>query len=366
MTERELRERFDVKLELPAIVEERMGAAYAQVRKNGAHTMKKQNARRSIRALLVLAAVIAALGIGATGVYMVTRTAIVLPSIVPALEGLFGNEGRPSTEGRTGYYEERDLIYDLPDEERVSLDDQAAIAIFKDYLPEAAYAWQVGEYIFTVESYLLDEGAGMGKIYYSLARKGGVEGLTIDPAEGVWCNGEGISLVFRSPVGEMPPLNYRTYLDEGRTTEDKMFFALSFVNTKECDASDGVRIEFCDKPVKTEKERLKNAEILFLPGIKSLPNTVINDSVTGAEVIQLSAIGMIINTPNGEEPRYVALDYADGIRYVVSDRQNNIRNTNYELIAAHSEAICYCFNRLVDPSQVVSVTVDGHVYTAKQ
>lgn len=62
----------------------------------------------------------------------------------------------------------------------------------------------------------------------------------------------------------------------------------------------------------------------------------------------------------------VTLRYADRTEYVVKSDANNIENYDYVLGSAHAgKALQLCFNRLVNPSQVVCVTVDGHVYAVK-
>lgn len=367
MTEQELRERLNADLELPAIVENRMEAAYVQVREKGGHTMKKKSVRRSVRTLVVLAAVIAALGIGATGIYMVTRAEVALPTTKPAMEGLFGNESRPSTSGQTWYYKEKDTIVNLPDEERVPVDDQAAVALLNGYLPEVAYAWQLGEYTFTVESYLLDEGSGTGKIYYTLERAGGLENVfTFQPDGEIWYNnGEVLDLRIMNAFDN-------SYADESRTTEEKLCVAASFAycNFKQKDVSamkaeDGVSFEFVSK----DGDGVKSTDILTLPGLKSLPNEMAYNAVGEVKAI-FSAIGIKlvhIELAEGEtDTREVTLQYADGTEYVVKSDANNIKNYDYALGSAHAgESFQLCFNRLVDPSRVVSVTVDGHVYAVK-
>ncbi len=69
-----------------------------------------------------------------------------------------------------------------------------------------------------------------------------------------------------------------------------------------------------------------------------------------------------------DEVDYISLDYADGTRYVVRDDINGLDNTDYGLISGErpDRDLRLVFNRLVDPSQVVSVTVDGHRYEVTQ
>ena len=76
--------------------------------------------------------------------------------------------------------------------------------------------------------------------------------------------------------------------------------------------------------------------------------------------------GDIIRLEAGDidEVRYIALEYSDGTRYVVSDDGKNLQNTEYALALGsrpEMELIC-CFNRLVDLEQVSAVVIDGQVY----
>lgn len=362
MTEQELREILGGPVEVPDVVEEKMAAAYARLR-----TGERRPARRQgLRTALALAAAAAVLCAGATAGYWITRTEVTVEESKPAIvEGLFGDNSRPSVEEQTKVEEDGSLSLNLPNRERVPVELPEALAVVGDYLPDTGYAWTVGDYTLTVETYLLDQETGTGKIYFLLERPGGLEGVEIAPEDGeVWFNGEGIALTFWA--GENAQVGYRIYADQARTTDTALAGVVSFaVAEGEGDrwqAADGLKIGFHDLRLNqnSEKDVSLLAE-LELPGTESLPAVTAVDSDTGECAAVLSAIGIALDAQDVDEIDSVVLHYADGSSYVVRDETQNLDNTEYALGCGSRPdmTLCLCFNRLVDPTQVVSVTVNG-------
>ena len=114
MTERQLHEALTQPVELPAEVEERLKEACAQA---GGRT-EKRRPRRVLRTGLLAACLAAGLCLAATAGYAVVRGEKV-PDPGAALEGLFGNESRPSLQAQTEFDETGKQILALPDRERV-------------------------------------------------------------------------------------------------------------------------------------------------------------------------------------------------------------------------------------------------------
>lgn len=103
----------------------------------------------------------------------------------------------------------------------------------------------------------------------------------------------------------------------------------------------------------------------------SLPAVTVTNPETGELSAAFSAIGMMVDTrylttylPDGYEVHdsigYLALEYTDGTSYVVRD--SGLDNADYACSDEHSTQTRFCFNRLVDPSQVTAVIVDGQRY----
>lgn len=384
MTEHELQERFGAELVLPTAVDEKWACALSEIRAGG-RPQSGHGRRRGARILLALAAAVAALCAGAAGVYLTSHGAM--------LEMFFGNETRPSIREKAAFNERGEQTLALPNEERVPMDGEQAEALVGEYISDGGYAWTIGEYILTVEEYLLDETAGTGRIYYTLERPGGVEGLTISPEDGeVWPNGEGVTVVFcvRKGDGNWWPVGERSYADLSRSTPDKLCIALSLAEGEDWKAEDGLTIEFRDLRLNENSGThldVSLVETLVLPGVKTLPSVQAFDGAGECRAV-FSAVGLKLidpPAPDGDSVRYLALRYADGTEYVVRDSEHNIRNSSYELGSSsggyatydaenhtftehppaevREETNQYCFNRLVDPRQVVSIVVDGEEYT---
>lgn len=369
MTEFELKKTLGQEIEIPLGVEERIHQACAQVRpapRAGRRT------RRPLRTALVAAAMVAALSISAAAVYAVNHG--------PAFQMFFGNESRPSVEAQQEYDEYGRLSLNLPDTERVPVDEDLAENLVGDYLPDASYTWQIGEYTLTVEDYLLDEHTGTAKIYYILSRPGGVEGLTVFPQDGnVAVDGTGIGLphfcVLQGEIGSYfdgswMPLHENTYLDQSRSTEDTFYLVASLAG-EGWSAADGLHVEFHDLRLKDESGQglyVGLVETVELPAVESLPAVTVTDPETGEMAACFSAIGMVLDARHvepGSYVKYVALEYADGTSYVVKDSVANVDNSEYGVYNLDNTQLRLCFNRLVDPERVVAVTVDGTTYSVK-
>lgn len=362
MTEQELRERLSRPVELPPEVEESIAAACAQAERAAG----KRGPRRGMRTLLVAAVMAGVLCMATAAGYAAVRGEV-LPDLAAAVEALFGNERRGSTQAQEAYDDLGRQTLNLPDRERMPVDGEQALALVGDYLPETGYVWQVGEYTLTVESYLLDEHTGTGRVYFTLERPGGVEGLTVSPEDGeTWADGSGIALNFCTLDGDgtWRPMSGRFYADQGRSTEEKLFLTAALGEETGWRAADGLRIRFLDlrRNLDSERDRSLVAE-LELPGLASLPAAELTDLETG-ERAALSAIGLLLRGPDVDQVGRVEVEYADGTSYVVIDWTADLDNTEYALGWTGPEGwdLALVFNRLVDPAQVVSVTVDGRVY----
>lgn len=295
MTEQELREILGGPVEVPEVVEEKMTAAYARLRTGE----KRPARRRGLRTVLALAAAAAVLCAGAAAGYWITRTEVTVEERRPAVvEGLFGDSSRPSVEEQTKTEEDGSLSLNLPNRERVPVELPEALAVVGDYLPDTGYAWTVGDYTLTVETYLLDQESGTGKIYFLLERPGGLEGVEIAPEDGeVWFNGKGIALTFRA--GGDAQVGYRIYADQARTTDTALAGVASFAVAEgkeyRWQAADGLVIGFHDLRLNqnSEKDVSLLAE-LELPGTETLPAVTAVDPDMGDRAATLSAIGISI------------------------------------------------------------------------
>ena len=161
MPEPDLRELLARPVEVPPEVEARLAAACAQA----GHSAGKKRPRRGLRTLVLAACLTAALCVGAAAGYTVVREEK-FPDLDAAVEAMFGNQGRDSVEATVEYDETGGMSLNLPNQERVPVDAAQAEALVGEYLPGTGYVWQVGDYTLTVESYLLDEHTGTGRVYF--------------------------------------------------------------------------------------------------------------------------------------------------------------------------------------------------------
>ena len=386
MTEFELKKTLGQEIEIPSEVEDRIQKACAQAKPA---PRAGRRSRRPLRTALVAAAAIAALSISAAAAYSIVRGEVPT-DIGAALEGFFGDESRSSVENNPVYDEYGHLILNLPNKEQVPVDEEQAEALVGSYLPDSGYVWQVGEYTVTVENYLLDENAGTAKIYYTLERPGGVEGIFVNPEDGsIGWDGSGISpLLFSALVdGEWRHMAGGTgiYADQSRSTEDKLCVIEALALPESWSASDGLHVEFHDLRLKDESGRglyVGLVATMELPGLESLPAVTVTDQETGDPVAVFSAIGMKVW---GELDTIddIVLTYSDGSEYVVEDKAAYIQNYDYAVWNAsqrnkvfdeelgafvwdrpelEKRTLHLCFNRLVDPQLVTAVTIDGTRY----
>lgn len=350
MTELELKKILGQEIEIPDQVEERIRQACAQAKPA---QQKVRRSRRPLRIGAVAVAACAALSVGALAVNFSSHGAV--------YQAFFGNESHTSTVYTEEYDEYGNLRVGSLNEERVPVDEEQAEALVGEYLEDTGYVWQVGEYTLTVESYLLDENTGTAKVSYSLHRPGGIEGAVVDGSTGhIYIDGGNLphfcALIQneeRASFGTYIPFAGHDRVDLTRSAEDTLYITSSMAEA-DWSAADGMQIEF-------------EEETLVLPAMESLPAVTVNDPETGEPAAIFSAIGLKIWVDDMDRVDYVALTYADGTQYVLKDKASNLYNTDYA--CGHGKRpnmeVQYCFNRLVDPEQVVAVTVNGTIYTVE-
>lgn len=377
MTEFELRQGLGQDIELPREIEDRLSQACAQAREGRRPIEKRRRPMRAVRTALAAAVVGAALCAGAGAVYMVNHSG--------ALQAFFGNESYPSTE-YTEYYDEFGNFYITSmNNERVPVDDEQAEALVGAYLSDEGYVWQVGEYTMTIESYLLDENTGTAKVSYSLYRPGGVQGLIYDDSTGfLSADGSGIGIPqFRVTVndskslldGEFCPMHGDERVDLTRSTADTLYIMAPLAMTG-WKAADGLQVQIHDlsRIDYTSMAPIPDTlvDTLDLPGLESLPAITFLNPETGKPAAILSAIGILVDNgylEPGDFVRDITITYANGSIYLVRDNANNVQNYDYAYSSSGSSCnqggTRFVFNRLVDPEQVASVTIDGQTYAVR-
>ncbi|MCI8477831.1 MAG: hypothetical protein HFE97_05710 [Oscillospiraceae bacterium] len=358
MEEQKLYECLGQALEVPDVVNQKLEQTYDKLtRRKG---LEKPHGRPAVRTALIAAAAIAVLCVTATAAYYLVRQNVEV-DMPQTVQGLVG-QGQPSWERMEVYDEAGHLIY-WPRRDMAQVDEGQAQALLGDCLPGSGYRWQIEDYSFTVEGYVLDEHTGTAKIYYVVERPGGFGADAVD-----WERGFLNYAVYKLDITfsalsdvETDWFGSHTFVDVSRSTEEKLCLVESAARDGGWRAEDGLHIDFT---VRGEDGEALLTAGLELPGLKSLPAQSVSDPASGAPVLELSAIGLALKCTDIDQVDNITLDFADGSRYVVQDSASGLDNRDYALGTGESPdmVLQVVFNRLVDPSQVTAVTVDGQRY----
>ena len=370
MTEQRLHEILGQNVEAPAMVDKKLENTYAQLQ--GKRRTAKRKGLRPVRTVLIAAAAIALLCGTATAAYQIFRQDVAV-NIPQTVQGFFG-DSRQSWE-RTEIYDEVGHLNYWPKREVVSVDPEQAQTLVGDCLPESGYQWQIEDYTFTVEGYLLDETTGTGKFYYSVEHPGGFPEGSVDET-GCLTYKSRISVVFstKSDV-DWPWISGKLRsVDMERSTAEKLYITEVGASGKlGWKAEDGLNVKFTVHG-ETDRDDDVLSVNLDLPGVKSVPVITAADPETGELAAAISPIAVRADArhiieylgPNRERVLgavyYIALEYADGANYVILD--TGLDNADYGMYDDEAYVV-EVFNRLVDPHQVTAVLVDSQRYEVK-
>lgn len=361
MDEQRLHDILGQTVEVPDMINKKLEQTYAQLEDK--HRSANRRALRPVRTVLIAAALVAALCATATAAYQIFRQEVPLEpnKTVPGILGggqaswseIYVDDGAANS------------IY-WPNREMVEVDPVQAQALLGDYLPRCGYQWQIEDYTLTVGGYVLDEHTGAAKFYYSVEHPGGFGDGAVDWEHG-WLNNEfyrvGVTFESKSDVFR-PWFGGRCYVDVKQSTGEKLCIVNSATNDSGWKAEDGFIISFTVYGETTKDDDVISVK-LELPGLKSLSAVSVTDPSERKIVAELSSIGLLLKARGDmDEVDYIALDYADGTRYVVRDDANGLDNTDHGVISGErpDRNLRLVFNRLVDPSQVTAVIVDGQRY----
>ncbi len=361
MDEQEMQEILKQKLEVPELVNKKLEEAYARL--EGGQRSARRLGLRAARTALIAAAVAAALCVTATAAYSIFRQEVPMDE-GGTIQGILDG-GQPSWEQREIYGEDGMMEAKWPNRETVDVDPAQAQALLGDCLPASGYQWQIGDYTFTLEGYVLDEHTGTAKVYYSMEHPGGFPEGSVDQTSGTLTYKSGISVIFAVKTdADRAYLNGNiTHVDMDRSTAEKLYLMDGGAGGGSWKAEDGLLITVRIFGGTARDEDMLSAE-LEVPGVKSLSPVSVADPATGGTAVELSPIAIALHCGNKDYVGYLALDYADGTRYVVRDDASRLDNTDYGCGWGEypNITLVYVFNRLVDPSQVAAVTVDGQRY----
>lgn len=367
MDEQRLQTILGQELEVPDMINRKLEETYAQL--EGRRRPAKRRGVRPVRTALIAAALVAALCVTATAAYNYYIRQNVPVDEGQTVQGIVGG-GQPSWDESHKFDQFGNEQYH-PRREVVSTDPLQAQALLGGYLPECGYQWQIEDYTLTVEGYVLDEHTGTAKFYYTVEHPGGFGDGAVDWEHGLLDKSICKVCVDFTALSGADELWFgeREYVDVARSTEEKLCIVTSAASSKSWKAEDALAINFVVRgdthtvDGNTFRDDDVLSAVLELPGLNSLPIISASDPATG-RAVELSAIGLKLQCEDIDQVDYIALDYADGARYVVQDDANHLDNSDYGMGCGDipDMALRLVFNRLVDPSQVAAVIVDGQRY----
>ena len=265
----------------------------------------------------------------------------------------------PSSEW--SYTDPSGMVYTkiLPAYQLTEMDETQADDLLGPYVKTLDQIFTVGDYTVALLNYIEDE-AGTYRIYYSVENPNGLENIESHEINGRVL----ISYAEAGPRVLIGP--QLVYADIERSTETKIYLCAPGVIMPWM--TDGIPVHIDSGSGTDEQTNLVMADAL-VPTI-TLENEEIRVSVSpmGAKILSLIHLEKIpVTTQENLEifPGYSVGEFVilldDGTEFVVC-QGSNINNSICTVGRGDDEnSITYCFDRLIDPESVVSVTVDGTV-----
>ena len=323
------------------------------------HKVKKA-ARRTVRTLLIAAAV------GA----LLTVSVYAAANHTGFFRTVFGAKGLSDTESFT--YDSLEGPETAPGQSFSDVDPEAAEAALGDYVTDSGASVTVGDYTLTIESVLIDDN-GIGAISYSVSDPGGLPPVNTDPQQlpaGIFTvagDGNGCLITVEAKSGIY--LDRVDILDAARTTDTELhavyyFWAFAHDDTQRLAEDETLLVTF--KAWEPDGTAEKTVEI---PARDSrVPSRVFTCRDLTAH---LSPLGLILDAPSSVDPEEPAgfwademavssmvIHYADGTDYTVFDfdAAEPVQNVISGGVSGYTGVHVNIFNRFVDAKQVASIT----------
>jgi len=243
------------------------------------------------------------------------------------------------------------LRTNMPAWERMPLDEAVAEKYIYPYVygMDSSISWN--GYTLTVEAVVYDAAIGSGLLYYTIENPNGVEGYE------VWVNGE-VNWPVTSPYYAALSHADKTYIDETRTTDTKIYVCSYFITIEEWGE---LQLWLGDGTEDNRGERV--AMTIMLPD-EALENL----SFDGGDVV-VSPIGMSVDKKAlglelGNDIAHITLRFADGSVYIVEwdDEEAYISNRAYALGNEDGSFSRILFNSVVDIDGISEVEIEGQIF----
>lgn len=246
------------------------------------------------------------------------------------------------------------LKTNMPAWERLPMDEVVAEKYIYPHVYglEESVSW--GGYTLDFEAVLYDSATGCGLLYYTVENPEGVGGYKI----GV--NGE-IDWPADSPYYVSLTHGERTFIDETRTTDTKLYVCSYFIVIEDWGE---MLIRLGNGENRGGRDRAEMC--LRLPDEK-----LVALSFDGGNVV-LTPIGMRVDKKALDlrlknDIDHITIRFADGSEYIVEqdDEHDYISNRAYALENADGSVSRTIFNSIVDVENVVEVEIEGQVFKAE-
>ena len=331
---------------------------------------------------------------------------IVLPVVVYAAvthadfyRNAFGNAGRQSVsaheevldDGKGGQF-----TVTYPEREYVPIDEEMAEALIGSNISSEPVEVQINDHTLTINSAVRDENAIV--MEFTLECETGVTALNYseldNEAKGAWRSEESTFHFMVDGTAE------NIYVDLEKSTETCLhcyYYGLFVFDGPLADGkSPTLDITYADEPLvdiymnepldgsymdesldgTTDKSKIHEAQVA-IPAEHTLDLLTFTSDAGG--VLDLSPISLSIDMGKGlgltnleaYDPIHLntmSIHYTDGSSYQVYDRDGNVDNTAYMCggCGAAQTEIMLLFNRLIDPSKIECVEVNGLIYNVSE
>lgn len=313
---------------------------------------------------------------------------IVLPVVVYAAvthadfyRNAFGNAGRQSVSAHEEVLDDGkggQLTVTYPEREYVPIDEEMAETLIGSNISSEPVEVQINDHKLTINSAVRDENAIV--MEFTLECETGVTALNYseldNEAKGAW-------------MSEESTFNFRVdgtaeniYVDLEKSTETCLhcyYYGLFVFDGPLADGKSPVLdITYADEPLvgTTDKSRIHEAQVA-IPAEHTINLLTFTSDAGG--VLELSPISLSIDMGKGlgltnleaYDPIHLntmSIHYTDGSSYQVYDKDGYVDNTAYMCggCGAAQTEIMLLFNRLIDPSKIDYVEVNGLIYNVSE
>lgn len=251
----------------------------------------------------------------------------------------------------------------------------SASSLVQDNLMYDAVRTTVDGYTVTILNHMMDA-SGNGCVYYSVENPAGMDGFftvdrTVTDREHTYSGilaPEANAGLYTLPVLDLADgtaLPGRDYLDAERSTDTIWYLYQYFVAPASSGDLAGQSITLTMSPTAADEQDLPpEAPVITLTLPASTPVETRSAAASDGSIsVQVSAIGLTVDTniPGFvDECRYLALELADGSRYVLRDKDGGQwEDFGYCCGTEDLLGIHYVLRRVLDPAQITAVWVDG-------